>query len=121
MKRIVTVTIMLLVLTACTAPGVQSSGSVATETVQAGIPNPASVYCEQNGNKLEIVTAADGNQVLLFPRSMSDWKPGIYPLKFIYHQDPDDQNRDINPHYSRPVEMRNGEFRNSIVDVTIKI
>jgi putative hemolysin len=62
MKGIVTVTIILLVLTACAAPGVQSSGSVATETVPAGIPNPASVYCEQNGNKLEVVTAADGSQ-----------------------------------------------------------
>lgn len=26
------------------------------------MPNPASVYCEQNGNKLEIVTAANGSQ-----------------------------------------------------------
>jgi hypothetical protein len=26
------------------------------------MPNPASVYCEQNGNKLEIHTAADGSQ-----------------------------------------------------------
>lgn len=26
------------------------------------MPNPASVYCKQNGNKLEIVTAADGSQ-----------------------------------------------------------
>ncbi|HLO16925.1 MAG TPA: DUF333 domain-containing protein [Anaerolineales bacterium] len=62
MKRIVTVTIILMALTACAAPWVPSSGSVATETAQAGIPNPASVYCEQNGSKLEIVTAADGSQ-----------------------------------------------------------
>jgi putative hemolysin len=26
------------------------------------MPNPASVYCEQNGNTLEIHTAADGSQ-----------------------------------------------------------
>ena len=26
------------------------------------MPNPASVYCTQNGNKLEIRTAADGSQ-----------------------------------------------------------
>jgi len=38
-------------------------------TAQANIPNPASVYCEQQGNKLEIVTAADGSQngVCIFP------------------------------------------------------
>ena len=29
---------------------------------QANIPNPASVYCKQNGNTLEIQTAADGSQ-----------------------------------------------------------
>jgi hypothetical protein len=36
---------------------------------QANMPNPASVYCEQNGNKLEIHTAADGSQsgVCVFP------------------------------------------------------
>jgi hypothetical protein len=36
---------------------------------QAGMPNPASVYCTQNGNKLEIRTAADGSQsgVCVFP------------------------------------------------------
>ncbi len=33
-----------------------------TPTAQAGMPNPASVYCEQQGNRLEIVTAADGSQ-----------------------------------------------------------
>ena len=33
------------------------------------MPNPASVYCEQHGNKLEIITAADGSQsgVCVFP------------------------------------------------------
>ncbi len=33
------------------------------------MPNPASVYCEQHGNKLEIHTAADGSQsgVCVFP------------------------------------------------------
>lgn len=28
----------------------------------AGIANPASVFCEEHGGKLEIVTAADGSQ-----------------------------------------------------------
>jgi hypothetical protein len=36
---------------------------------QVNMPNPASVYCEQNGNKLEIRTAADGSQygICVFP------------------------------------------------------
>jgi putative hemolysin len=49
MKRIFTLTIVLMALTACTTP-------------QVNMPNPASVYCEQNGNKLEIQTASDGSQ-----------------------------------------------------------
>jgi len=34
----------------------------ATDTPQTSISNPASVYCEQNGNQLEIRTADDGSQ-----------------------------------------------------------
>lgn len=58
MKRIITFTIILMALTACAAP-----------QTQANMPNPASVYCEQNGNKLEIRTATDGNQngICVFP------------------------------------------------------
>src|SRR4030066_1650878 len=69
MKKIFTFTIILMALTACTSFGVQTSESAATEIPQANIPNPASVYCEQNGNKLEIQTAADGSQsgVCVFP------------------------------------------------------
>ncbi len=51
MKRILTSTIILIMLTSCTPP-----------QPQAGLPNPAWGYCEQTGNKLEIVTAADGSQ-----------------------------------------------------------
>ena len=56
MKRIFTLTIVLMALTACT-------------THQVNMPNPASVYCEQNGNKLEIQTASDGSQsgLCIFP------------------------------------------------------
>ena len=56
MKRIIPFTILLMALTACTA-------------TQANMPNPASVYCEQNGNTLEIQTAADGSQsgICIFP------------------------------------------------------
>jgi putative hemolysin len=46
-----------------------TSDSTATDMPQAGIPNPASVYCTQNGNKSEIHTAADGGQsgLCIFP------------------------------------------------------
>jgi putative hemolysin len=70
MKRILTSIIMLIVLTACTAPRAHGTPkSVTTDMPLANMPNPASVYCEQQGNKLEIVTAADGSQsgVCIFP------------------------------------------------------
>ncbi len=69
MKRIFTFTIMMMALAACAAPQAQAPGSAATGTFQTNMPNPASVYCEQNGNKLEIHTAADGSQsgVCVFP------------------------------------------------------
>lgn len=60
-------------LAACTAPKVQTLEPSVTDSPPAGIPNPASVYCEQKGNKLEIRTAADGSQngICLFPDSSS--------------------------------------------------
>jgi len=69
MKKLFTFTIILLALTACTSLRVQTSDPAATEIPQANMPNPASVYCEQNGNTLEIRTAADGSQsgVCVFP------------------------------------------------------
>jgi putative hemolysin len=68
MKRILTFTIILMALTACTSFRVQTSESAATE-ILPNMPNPASVYCEQNGNTLEIHTAADGSQsgICVFP------------------------------------------------------
>jgi putative hemolysin len=40
-----------------------------TETPSAGLPNPASVYCEEHGGRCEIRTAEDGSQygVCIFP------------------------------------------------------
>lgn len=60
MKRILTFTIIWIMLTSCTPL-----------QTQAGLPNPASVYCEQNGNRLEIRTSTDGSQsgVCFFPDS----------------------------------------------------
>ena len=68
MKRIFTFTMILMALTACTSFRVQTFESAATE-ILPNLPNPASVYCEQNGNKLEIQTASDGSQsgVCVFP------------------------------------------------------
>ena len=69
--RMLTITIALFfctTLAACTS-SIQTPESMTPETPQANIPNPASVYCEQNGNKLEIQTASDGSQsgVCVFP------------------------------------------------------
>lgn len=62
MRRIFTFTIVLMVLTACTALKAQTPEPTATDMPQVNMPNPASVYCTQNGNKLEIHTAVDGSQ-----------------------------------------------------------
>jgi uncharacterized protein len=70
MKRIFTLIIILTALTACTAPQTQVAPEpAATDMPQAGMPNPASVYCTQQGNKLEIRTADDGSQsgICIFP------------------------------------------------------
>lgn len=61
-----------MALTACTVPQPQAIPKPSAKNMaQSGIPNPASVYCEQNGNKLEIHTAVDGSQsgVCVFPDS----------------------------------------------------
>jgi putative hemolysin len=69
MKRIIAFTIIMMVLTACTEFQVQTLEPVAMDIPQVNMPNPASVYCEQNGNKLEIQTASDGSQsgICVFP------------------------------------------------------
>ena len=69
MKRIFTFTIILMALTACTARQVQTPEPAATEIPQVNMPNPASVYCMEQGNKHEIRMAADGSQngICVFP------------------------------------------------------
>ena len=67
---IITLTNILMALTACVAPQTQGTPeSAPTDMPQAGLPNPASVYCTQQGNKLEIRTADDGSQsgICIFP------------------------------------------------------
>ena len=60
--------ILCAALTAC-VPGIKASDAAATATPQVEIANPASVYCTEQGNQLEIRTAADGSQsgVCVFP------------------------------------------------------
>ena len=69
MKRMIAAFILVLALTACATPQVQTPEPAATGTPQVNMPNPASVYCAQHGNKREIHTAADGSQsgVCVFP------------------------------------------------------
>jgi putative hemolysin len=69
MKSIFISTIILISLTACTALQLQNPEPTAKVTPPVNMPNPASVYCKQNGNRLEIRTAADGGQsgICIFP------------------------------------------------------
>ena len=53
---------IFILLTSCTAPSQPAADSVPTNIPQAGMPNPASAYCEEQGYRLEIRTAADGGQ-----------------------------------------------------------
>jgi putative hemolysin len=62
MKRIFAFTAVLMALTACSPLRVRTPEPAAADTPQVNMPNPASVHCEQNGNKLEIRIAADGSQ-----------------------------------------------------------
>lgn len=59
---------LCMTLTGCTTFQIQESQTAGTD-LPPNIQNPASVYCEQNGNKLEIHTAADGSQsgICVFP------------------------------------------------------
>jgi len=76
MKMILTFTIIMLALTACTLFEVQVAQTSGTD-MPRNMPNPASVYCEQNGYTLEIRTAEDGSQsgVCIFPdgSSCEEW------------------------------------------------
>ena len=62
MKRLFIFTVILTALTACTALQLQTPEPAGTDIPQANVPNPASVYCEQNGGRHEIVTTSDGSQ-----------------------------------------------------------
>jgi putative hemolysin len=77
MKNILLFTLILMALTACTTNPIQKPESIATEIPQAGLPNPAAVFCTQNGFNYEIQSAADGSQsgICSFPDGSicDDW------------------------------------------------
>lgn len=78
MKLVIAFALMIVTLTACTAPQTQGTpASASTDLPQPNLPNPASIYCEENGGKLEIATAADGGQsgICIFPdgSSCDEW------------------------------------------------
>lgn len=60
--------ILILMVTSCTASQ-PTPEIVSTDNPQANMPNPASVYCEEQGYRSEIQTAEDGSQsgVCVFP------------------------------------------------------
>ena len=69
MKRVIAFMILLMALAACRAPQAQAPDTAATGMPPPNMANPASVYCKQKGNVLEIRTAADGSQqgICIFP------------------------------------------------------
>lgn len=77
MKRIFTFTMILMAMAACTRHQLETAEPTATIIPELNMPNPASVYCEQNGNRLVIVTATDGSQsgICIFPdgTSCDEW------------------------------------------------
>jgi putative hemolysin len=63
MKKIALFIFLIFSLAACsTLTGKPVPQSTPTNEDQVNLPNPASVYCEQQGYQLEIRTAADGSQ-----------------------------------------------------------
>ena len=71
MNQIVKILVMIsIALSACASPQPQAGPAPAvTAAPQVGLANPASVHCKEQGNTLEIRTAADGSQtgVCVFP------------------------------------------------------
>jgi len=78
MRKIITLIMISMMLTGCSSNLVQKATKIAaTENSPSNMPNPASVYCEQHGNRLEIQTADDGSQsgLCVFPdgQTCEEW------------------------------------------------
>jgi putative hemolysin len=70
MKNLSMLTLVLITLVACSAPVAEPTPvPILTVTPKMGMPNPASVYCEEQGYRSEIRTASDGRQTgyCIFP------------------------------------------------------
>jgi len=69
MKHFALIIVMLLIASCTTPQTPPAPDPVATDTPQPDLPNPASVYCEAQGYRLEIRTAADDSQsgICIFP------------------------------------------------------
>src|SRR5512137_861509 len=70
MKKILVLIPVLLMLVACTMSEAQSAEpSASTSTPPPDMPNPASLYCKEQGYRSEIRTASDGSQAsyCIFP------------------------------------------------------
>jgi putative hemolysin len=81
-------------LTGCVGISQEVTVPTPPETPQAGMPNPASVFCEEQGGRLEIRTGTDGGQIgfCLFPdgSECEEWafyrgecQPGSQPASTI--------------------------------------
>jgi putative hemolysin len=79
MKWISLFAVIVIMLSSCTTadPTQPAATTVLTDTPQTNMPNPASVFCEEQEYKVETTTAADGSQssVCVFPdgTSCDEW------------------------------------------------
>lgn len=62
MKRLCTLFAIMITVSACAPPPATAPAPTDTLGPAANLPNPASVFCEQQGRRLEIRTAADASQ-----------------------------------------------------------
>lgn len=60
--KLIFIPLLLLLLTACSIFQKQPSVTQETKASMINMPNPASAFCTENGNKSEIRNAADGSQ-----------------------------------------------------------
>ena len=70
--------VLILVLAAC-----QPAANPTPADAAVGLPNPASVYCEENGGQLEIRADAGGGQygVCVFPDGSRMRRVGFFPRR----------------------------------------
>lgn len=69
MKQVILFAMVVMALAGCRATQAQPPDVAAPGTPQPGLPNPATVFCTERGNRHEIRTVADGSQqgICIFP------------------------------------------------------